>query len=187
VGLDTYWVEATIPLSKLQWLTFPGDEDDTGSPVRIRNRTAWREGAFRQGYLYKLVGTLEDRTRMARVLVSVPDPLAFQADSAGVPRLMLGSFVEANIQARPIDDVIRLSRDYVRDNETVWVMEDNKLRIRDARIIFRDARYAYITEGLSEGDRVVTTNLATVAEGAALRLASDTTAQGDSLPNTSGE
>jgi len=187
VGLDTYWVEATLPLARLQWLSFPEKEGEKGSPVRIRNRTAWPEDAFRQGYLYKLVGTLEDRTRMARVLVSVPDPLAYEADSAGVPRLMLGSFVEANIQARPIEDVIRLSRDYVRDNETVWVMEDNKLRIRDVNIIFRDARYAYITKGMSEGDRVVTTNLATIAEGADLRLASDTTAQGDSRSNTSGQ
>jgi hypothetical protein len=123
------------------------------------------------------VGTLEDETRMARVLITVPDPLAYQAEHADLPPLMVGSFVEASIEAKTLDEVIRLSRDYIRQNETVWTMEDGKLRIKDVDIVFEDARYAYIDSGLNPDDRVVTTNLSTVAEGASLRLEdSDTTA-----------
>jgi len=186
VGRDTYWVEATVPLSKLRWLNFPND-GSRGSEVRIRNRTAWPEGAYRKGYLYKLVGTLEERTRMARVLIAVPDPLAYEADTAGLQPLMLGSFVENHIQAEKIEDVIRLNRDHVRKNETVWVMEDKKLRIRDVQIVFRDARYAYITAGLSEDARVVTTNLTTISDGAPLRLASDTASRQPTSANAMGK
>ena len=175
VGMDTYWVEATVPLSKLRWLTFPGDNTGKGSPVRIRNRSAWTQGEYREGYLYKLVGSLEERTRMARVLVTVPDPLGYEKKNQDAPSLMIGSFVEANIQAREIPDVIRLERAYVRDGETVWVMSDGKLGIRDVEIIFRDDQYAYIQKGLSEGEKVVTTNLSTVVSGAPLRLERDTT------------
>jgi RND family efflux transporter MFP subunit len=175
VGTDTYWVEATVPLSKLRWLTFPDDSNTQGSPVRVRNRSAWTAGEYREGHLYKLVGALEDRTRMARVLVSVPDPLAHGKENSDKPALMIGSFVETNIQARPLSDVVRLSRDHVRKNETVWVMEDEKLRIRDVDITFRDEQYAYITDGLEEGEQVVTTNLTTVVDGASLRVAADTT------------
>jgi len=37
-------------------------------------------------------------------------------------------------------------------------------------ILLQDADYAYIQEGLSPGDRIVTTNLSTVTAGAKLRL-----------------
>lgn len=174
VGMDNYWVEATVPLSKVRWLHFPREGQDRGSDVHVRNRSAWEKGEFRKGYLYKLVGTLEDKTRMAKVLVSVPDPLAHDKKNRDKPKLMIESFVEVNILAEPLEDVIRLSRDYVRKNETAWVMKNNKLRIRDLSIMFRDSKYAYIKDGISENDSIVTTNLTTVVDGAALRIESDT-------------
>jgi RND family efflux transporter MFP subunit len=171
VGTRTYWVEATVPLSKLSRLAFPGDSREKGSYVRIRNRSAWPEGAFRQGRVHKLVGRLEDRTRMARVLVAVEDPLARRAeDPSATPALMLGSYVQVRIRAERIGDVVRLDRDYIRRGGTAWVFRNGELDIRELDIVFRDARYAYIRSGLQEGERVVTTNLSTVAEGAPLRL-----------------
>jgi hypothetical protein len=83
---------------------------------------------------------------------------------------MLGSYVEAQIQGARLPDVVRLNRDYLREDETVWVMEDGALSIRDVNVVLRDAQYAYVDEGLSDGDQVVTTNLATVRDGAPLRL-----------------
>ena len=53
--------------------------------------------------------------------------------------------------------------EFVRDQDTVWVMKDDKLEIRDTDIVFRDDRYAYIRSGLNEGEDVVTSTLATVA------------------------
>ena len=89
------------------------------------------------------------------------------------PPLMIGSFVEALIEAEPLTDVIRLDRDYIRDDDTVWVMEDGALRIRSVEVIFRDADHAYIASGLEPGARVVTTDLSTVVEGAPLRTDAD--------------
>lgn len=169
VGLDTYWIEATVPVSKLQWISMPGDNEN-GADVRVRNRTAWPKDRYREGNLFRTVGTLEDQTRMARVLVEVPDPLAYQTDDPDVPRLMLGSFVEVNIEADELSDVVRLNRDYLRDDDTVWVMEDGELSITSVDVIFEDAGYAYIQSGIEEGDQVVTTNLSTVSDGAPLRL-----------------
>jgi RND family efflux transporter MFP subunit len=172
VGLDTYWVEATIPLSKLKWLSIPIN-GTTGSEVTIRNRTAWMPGDSRTGRLYRLIGSLEDQTRLARVLITVSDPLAYQEENRGKPQLMIGSYVEAEIQASELEDVIRLSRDYVRNNDTVWVMENSELKIRDVSILFEDGEYAYITEGVDEGEKIITTNLATIVEGTPVRLESE--------------
>ncbi|KOH43141.1 efflux RND transporter periplasmic adaptor subunit [Sunxiuqinia dokdonensis] len=170
VGTDVYWVEATVPLEKLRWLSFPDDNGEKGSLVKLRSQTAWGPDEFRTGELYKLVGALENQTRLARVLIEVDDPLAQQPESDGLPALMIGAFLKTEIQGKKLEDVVRLNRDYLRQHETVWVMEDGKLRIRDVGIVFRDEQYAYITGGLDKDEQVVVTNLSTVVDGAALRV-----------------
>jgi RND family efflux transporter MFP subunit len=175
VGTDEYWVEVNVPLSNLRWLNFSDGAGASGSEVKIRDRKAWADDQYRLGKLYQLIGSLENQTRLARVLVSIPDPLAKENES--LPTLIINAFVEAEIEAEELQDVIRLNRDYVREGETVWVMEDKELKIRKVDILFEDARYAYIRGGLEEGEQVVKTNLATVTEGAPLRLESDSASQ----------
>jgi RND family efflux transporter MFP subunit len=174
VGVESYWVEATVPVSDLRWIDFPQGSEIAGSDGRVRNRSGWPEGTFRSARVHSLIGALEAQTRLARVLLTVADPLAHEPESAGLPPLMVGSFVEARIEGRPIENVIRMDRDYLRQNDTVWVNEDGQLRIREVEIAFRDQDYAYITAGLGENDLVVTTSLSTVVEGAGLRLEGET-------------
>ena len=182
VGVDTYWVETTVPVSKLRWLTFPKGPDEIGSRVRIRHDAAWPEGVYRQGRLYKLLGSLEAETRMARVLVSVEDPLGYRSNATDeVSTLMIGAYVNVEIQAKPIKDVFRIRRDYVRKGDTVWLKKDGRLEIRPVRIAFRDDRFAYIQKGLKESDEVVTTNLSTVVAGAKLRVAHSSSKSGPRL------
>jgi RND family efflux transporter MFP subunit len=170
VGVESYWVEATVPVADLRWIDFPQDGGAPGAGARIRNRAAWPEDTFRTGRVHRLIGALENPTRLARVLLTVADPLAHEPGSAGLPPLMVGSFVEAQIEGKPIENVIRMDRDYLRQNDTVWVNAGGELRIRDVKVVFRDTAYAYIGAGLSADDSVVTTNLANVVEGAGLRL-----------------
>lgn len=173
VGSGFYWVSLTVPLAQLQWLHFPETGEEKGSEVKIRNTTAWPKGQFRTGYLAKQVGALDEQTRLARVLVKVPEPLARQQDK---PELMIGSFVEAQLLGEEIKNVIRLKRDFLHNNE-VWTMEDGKLAIKEVEVLLKDSEYAYITDGLKDGARVVTTNLSTVTEGIPLR-----TEKKDSIP-----
>lgn len=169
VGTKYYWVNLTVPVSQLRWLSFPASEKERGSPVEIRNTSAWSENSFRRGFLAKQVGALEEQTRLARVLVEVPDPLARTPENAGKPELLIGAFVEAQIEGEPVKDAIRLNRDYLRANQTVWVNDQGKLSIREVDILLTDADFAYITNGLEDGEQVVITNLSAVAEGLGLR------------------
>ena len=173
VGTEYYWVTATVPVSKLQWLHFPENDKDRGSEVLIKNSTAWSEEQYREGYLDKEIGALDGQTRLARVLVKVADPLAKNTDLEGKPKLMIGTFVEVDIQANKLDNVVRLSRDYIRSNETVWVMKEGKLEIREVDIVLTDNDYAYIHKGLEEGEQIVITDLSTVSNGIGLRTRSE--------------
>lgn len=169
VGIRQYWVEATVPLNKLAWLDF---SEDGGTQVTLHHDTAWQEGQSREGRLQQLIGELDDNARMARVLITVEDPLSLDQDE-NRPPLILGSFVRARIEGRELRNVIRLERELIRRNNTVWVMRDRKLDIREVDIAFQDRQYAYLRAGLEEGDQVITNNLASVVQGARLRLEED--------------
>lgn len=174
VGMDEYWVVANVPMGKVNWLTFSDNNSRTASTVKIYSNN-WSGRQHREGKLFRLVGALDTQTRLARVLISVPDPLVRKASMDTLPPLMIGAFVESHIQAREIQDVVRLNRDHLRQGGTVWVMEKGKLQIRKVEIVFQDADYAYISKGLSDNDQVVTTDLSTVVEGSELRTQGEET------------
>lgn len=179
IGTNNYWLSVTIPLDKLPFLSVPDDPDEMGAMVRIINPSGWPDSVYREGYLFQMVGNLEEQTRMARVLVRIPDPLNAKTGSAELPELIIGSFLQAEIAAEPLKGVVRLNRDFLRENETVWVMQDEQLDIRKVKVEFTDENYAYISEGIHQEERIVTTNIATITEGASLRTRdeSDSTEQ----------
>ena len=178
VGVDEYWIMASVPLRDLRWINFPKD-GETGSPVRIRHTTAWDTGVFRDGAVARLIGAVDQRSRLARVLITVPDPLARKTDG---PPLILDTIVEVRIEGEPLDDVIRLDREYLRQNDTVWVMTEGELDIREVEVVHRDAIYAYIRSGIEAGEQVLTTSLATVTEGLPLRREGDARADDEDAP-----
>lgn len=165
VGIEEYWVMASLPVRSLRWLQFP-EVDDRASPVTLRYPGVWAPGAERQATVARMIGTLDQQSRLARVLITVDDPLAQNTDG---PPLILGTLLEAHIECRPIEDVVRLDRDLIHDQDTVWVMHEGKLQIREVEVVFRDAENAYIRTGLEGGEEVVITTLATVAEGIGLK------------------
>ncbi len=173
VGIDEYWVMANVPLSKVNWLEIGENTDGSGAPVKIVHPAAWEPGQFREGTVSRLVGSLDNQTRLARVIIQVQDPLMRREPDPDKPPLIIGTFVEVQIEARKLEDVTRLERQYIRPGNTVWVMEDGELAIREVTILFEDQDYAYINEGLEDNAQVVATDLATVVDGSPLRLDED--------------
>lgn len=169
VGIDQYWVEVNLPVKKLKWLVFPENESQAGTKVSIKNTSDWEENKSRSGYLTNRVGALDQQSRLARLLIKIPDPLNLKKENTAAPELMIGSFVEAELEGEEIKNVVRISRDFLRTNNTVWVMENKKLMIREVKIKLMDAHYAYVSEGLKDGAQVVTTNISTVTNGLPLR------------------
>lgn len=169
IGTDTYWIIATVALAKIPYLQFPDSAHD-GTTVKIHNRTAWAETTYRTGRLFRLIGALEENTRLARVVIEVRDPLCRNAANASVPPLLVGEYLEVSIRGKPLRDVVQMERRYLRQNNTAWVMDaEGKLQIRPLDIAFQDATHVYIRAGLNDGEAIVTTNLASVFEGAELR------------------
>jgi RND family efflux transporter MFP subunit len=165
VDAREYWIEATIPLDRLPWVTLPA-KDRPGSVVRVQSQAS---GAERQGRILRLRGDLEDQGRLARIIVSLPRPL----DTEPAP-ILLGEYVRLDIEGRRLDDVTRLPRAALRENDMVWVARNATLDIRPVSVVWRDTRTVLVNEGLAPGELVVTSELATPIQDMPLTLAQDT-------------
>ncbi len=166
VGIDEYWIIASVPLRDLRWISFADQGDELATLARVRQTTAWEPGVHREARVSRLIGEVDSEARLARVLLTLPDPLARQTDG---PPVILGTLLQVQIEGKQLTNVVRLDREYLRQNDTVWLKVGSELEIRDVSVTFRDATYAYITQGLEPGDQVVTTSLATVTNGLPLR------------------
>ncbi|MBU0718089.1 MAG: efflux RND transporter periplasmic adaptor subunit [Planctomycetes bacterium] len=170
VGTDEFWVRVSVPVEQLRWIRIPGDGEESGSPARIHQRLGTSASAEWSGYVVRLLSDLEPQGRMARLLVSVPQPLGDGGKRSDRPLLLLGSYVDVQIEGRELDEVFRLTRDELHDGEAVWLMNENDvLDIRTVEVVFRGRNYVLVGRGLSAGQRLITSDLPSPVRGMALR------------------
>jgi len=157
IGTDRFWVQVSIPVDRLRWLTFSGTEASGESSVRVIQEVTGEVSIGRSGRLARLVGDLDPVGRMARVLVEIDDPLGLNAkkNPAGIP-LMLGAYVRVEIEAGKAEEVFLLPRTAIREGDQVWIAgEEDRLEVRPVEVLWRSKDTVLIRNGLREGDRVV--------------------------------
>lgn len=156
VGTDAYWVMVSIPVDRLPWVTVPG------SPARVASPS----GAVRDGEVVKLLGSLEEKGRMARLLIEVKDPLCLQPENRNQKPLLLNEFVRVVIDGRTLKQVYAVPRSALRENSTVWmVSSDGTLDIRTADVLWRDADQVLIRDGFHDGERLIVSGISTPMDG----------------------
>ena len=171
VGSDSYWVEAPIPASQLQWISISQEDSDSGSPVRIYDSVAWGPNRFRSGRLVGLTAMVEENGRMATLLAEIADPLSLQPTSSEQPKLLLGSYVRVEIEGKLLAKAAEIERDLIHNGEQLWIMdEEGRLDIRTVEIAFRGQDQVLVTGGVNHGEKLITTNLPSPVQGMTLRL-----------------
>jgi len=188
-GSDEYWVELTVPVDQLRWIQIPHTEGEHGSKVRMVSESTRNGHAVREGEVLRLLPDLEPNGRLARILVSVTDPLALRPENAGKAALILGDYVSAEIDGVGVPSAAALERGLFHDGDVVWVMSPERtLEIRPVTVAFRGPEKLLVTAGLSDGDPVITTDLPAAVDGMALRLVEDQppAGAGDGLASREG-
>ena len=156
VGTDEYWIQASIPLDRLDWMMIPRRPAEPGSAVRILHRT----GHEIAGTVIKLLGDLGSEGRMARILVEVKDPLNLKTREENRPVILIGEYVKIEIEGRNLQNVYRIPRTALRDNSRIWVVnQDSKLDIRSVETLWRDAKTVLLREGLEPDDQLIVSDL----------------------------
>jgi RND family efflux transporter MFP subunit len=173
IGTDEAWIEVKVWVDKLKWLTIPRRNGESGSSVKIYNALAWGADRFRTGRVLCLAGELETQGRLTRLLVAVDDPFCLKAENRNLPQLLMGSYVSAEVQGRTLNSGFPIQVSHLRENDTaVWIMDDaSRLEIRPVQIAFRGPDRVYVTEGLTENEQLVVTDIAAPVPGIPLRVA----------------
>ncbi len=195
VGSDAFWLRVTLPVEQLQWLNIPGTSNEEGSLVGIFSQGVNGMGSsrIRYGRVIRLAASLEEQGRMAQLLIRVEDPLSRLEENSGKTKLLLGSYVRAELEGITIDSAVGIDRANLHEGNTVWLMrEDNTLEIREVEVVFRDRDKVIVTAGIEEGDRLITSTLVSPIAGIPLqevrtveemtRAAADAAANGSQEP-----
>ena len=94
VGTDEFWIQASVPVDRLDWIDLPVGGQAEGGVVRIISGSGSRQ-SVREGRVVRLLPALESEGRMARLLISVKDPVEPQGcagcQTAAAWQLCLGS------------------------------------------------------------------------------------------------
>jgi RND family efflux transporter MFP subunit len=162
VDTDNFWVQVSIPQNMLRWLTFPDGKNIKGSTVNIMMESASRQGITRQGYIFKLLGDLDPRGRMARVLINLADPLSLKNPSNTTQRVLLGSYVKATINAGSLDNIFSVPREALREGNRIWLLNDeDKLVFMDVDIKWSRKEDVLVSADISDNQRLITSRIQT--------------------------
>lgn len=171
VGTDEYWVEVSVPVSQLRWIRVPKSDSEKGTLVRVYDESAWGEGVYREGRVVRLAAELEKQGRMARLLVSVLDPLNLNPNHADQPRMLINAFVRVEIEGQEVPLAAAIDRKLIRDGRNVWVMDgEGRLDIRPVEIAFKGRDQVLVTGGIGVWERLVVSDISAPVPGMALRL-----------------
>ncbi len=138
------------------------------------------------GYVDRGETSLDRQTRTIDVIVRVPDPVRSGRASEdtvpldGCPPLLVGKFVEVEIEGREADDYYLLPRAALQSGNEVWTVRDGgALRIVPVQVLQRTGDKAYVTSSvtgaLESGQTVVTGGIQFATEGMRVQTEVDQT------------
>ncbi len=174
---DDSVLELRVPLDSRdarKWLRFdqqqtPGNAALFSGLDRVPVTIQWtedRQGHTWTGRLHRVIH-FDSQTRTLLVAVRVDRSAA---DADGNFPLLEGMFCEVEIPGKTLEKVVRLPRWAVSFENTVFVADENRLRTVPVRVSRIEGENAFISEGLSAGDRVIVTRLVDPLENALLEI-----------------
>ena len=118
--------------------------------------------------LVRSEGTIEQSSRTQYLVAQVTDPYSIK--STDRPRLLIGSFVEAIVAGKIIDDVYSLPRHALRSNKRVATVDaEQRLKLVDVDYIYEDQTNYYINRGLEGQVEIVTSGMGIMVDGMKLK------------------
>ncbi len=170
-GTDAYWVRVSIPADALRFVEARAS-GGRGTRAMVIQRTQ-RTQTESVGEVIRILADVDPVGRMARVLVEVRDPLGLRTEGPAMP-LLLGSFVEIELDGKPLEGALELPETALHDDSHVWVVVDDKLERRAVGVAWRDRAQLLVDGALKAGEAVVTSHVNAPVNGLPVRVATST-------------
>jgi len=180
--------EIRLPLTDqdLAFINLPDAADiaETGSfDGPLVSLSAIQKGKYHEwnAHIIRTEGIVDEKSRVTYAVAQIDDPynlLKAGSDSENRSPLPIGSFVRATIQGHNFAAIFKIPRTAIRGkNELMFIDADNKLQIREVDIVRADNQFAYLLEGIKEGDRISITAIESPVNGMNVRTQSDSAKQ----------
>ena len=125
---------------------------DNGLAVTFSADIGGKEQSW-QGSLTRIDASIEAATRTVFATAEVRRP--YEVDDGGMP-MAPGLFVKATVNGRALNNVLEIPAAGLRAGDRVFVMTDsNDLQIKAVEVAYANTDYAYVRNGLFEGERVI--------------------------------
>jgi len=177
-AVDYAEVRLPIPETKIPFLHLPpatsnitGVEAMTNTPEVDLVSTIGNREYHWTGKLIRTEGVLDTRTRVLFSVVQVEDPYNLVNSGWERETLRIGTYVNANIRGRVLEDVVVLPRYTLQANNIVWTADtEGRLRPKTVDVLTINGDDVYISGGLEDGDRVILTRLENPLNGAPVQV-----------------
>ena len=170
-------VEVIVPLSDSDAALIPGlwslAAGDGNRGVAVRVVARYGDGTYAwDGYVDRGEASLDKQTRTIDVIVRVPDPINTGSPMDGTvplngsPPLLVGKFVEVQIEGLELEGYYKVPRASLRPGNEVWLVKDGGVvSIVPVQVLQRTNDEVYVTGTLASGRAVITGGIQFATEG----------------------
>jgi len=129
-------------------------------------------------HLVRTESAIDEAARQLHVIAQIEDP--FGPANIGRSPLKIGQYVTAEIEGSALSEVLVVPNSTIYQGSYVYIVEDDLLRRKDVVIAWQNDNDAIISDGIKDGDQLVTTALGQVTSGLRVAVA------GAQRPNDGG-
>jgi RND family efflux transporter MFP subunit len=170
-ALDSAEINLALSRSELSFLGF-ADGFKPSDELNVQAQVLDASGeVIHRGMLDRSEGVVDPRTRLTNLVARVDACFANPFAKKPVKNpLAVGQFVNLRLIGAEVN-VFLVPESAFRTQETVLVVdEENQLRTRQVSVIHRTDKEAWVTGGLSEGEKVCVTPIEIISEGMQVNL-----------------
>lgn len=170
-SVDYAEVRLPIPQSKLAYLDLPGVEGYAGGTSVDLYTDVAGEVTHWTAQLHRTEGVFDERSRVLYLVARIEDPYGLAHPNR--EPLRIGTFINANIEGRELQQVVTLPRYALRAGNLVWIVDDSlHLRSRKVTTLRVGGDQVFVSAGLDDGELVSLTALDSAFAGAAVKIQS---------------
>jgi RND family efflux transporter MFP subunit len=165
LGTAVAEVRLPVPDNQLKFLESQGDNAN----VKLLGDFS----GLQQEWLARIArneGVIDNTSRMSYLVAEVIDP--YGLNESKTP-LRFGSYVNASILGIEVTQATLVPNYLVNNGRVPLLDEDSKLHYADIEVIRQDGSNVIVSNGLSEGDRIITSAIDYPIDGMALSLPKD--------------
>jgi RND family efflux transporter MFP subunit len=173
-AIDTAEVRLPLTNNDLHYLDLPSETEiknrnKSFPPVTLSAANGDHVNQW-QARIIRTEGVVDEASRVIYAVAQVVDPYGVLGQSHQ-QELKIGTFVNAEIQGLPAENVVVLPRYVLRADHTVLIAnENNELEILPVNVLRAEPKKVYLSQGIEGGTRVVITTLDAPVPGTRLAI-----------------